>query len=119
MLGQTQTQNTPLQRANLNKEVRQLSESYTKVSRRAISLEIVIIVRFCVSVELNGKPCQFTVQNFIKIALIFKNNGISRSTLKIGALTKLCLFFPVVCFICVFVQTLLEQLYSDKGLYSA
>ena len=27
-------------------------------------------------------------------------------TLKIGALTKLGLFFPVVCFICVFDQTL-------------
>ena len=32
-------------------------------------------------------------------------------TLKIGALTKLGLFFPVVCFIHVFDQTLAEQLY--------
>ena len=38
-------------------------------------------------------------------------------TLKIGALTKLSLFFPVVCFIYVFEQTLAEQLYHDKGLY--
>ena len=37
-------------------------------------------------------------------------------TLKIGALTKLGLFFPVVCFIHVFDQTLAEQLYRDKGL---
>ena len=37
-------------------------------------------------------------------------------TLKIGALTKLGLFFPVVCFIYVFDQTLVEQLYRDKGL---
>ena len=37
-------------------------------------------------------------------------------TLEIGALTKLGLFFPVVCFIHVFDQTLAEQLYRDKGL---
>ena len=37
-------------------------------------------------------------------------------TLKIGAFTKLGLFFPVVCFIRVFDQTLAEQLYHDKGL---
>ena len=37
-------------------------------------------------------------------------------TLKIGALTKLGLFFPVVCFIHVFDQTLAEQLYCDKVL---
>ena len=37
-------------------------------------------------------------------------------TLQIGALTKLGLFFPVVCFIRVFDQTLEEQLYRDKGL---
>ena len=36
--------------------------------------------------------------------------------MKIGALTKLGLFFPVVCFICVCAQTLAEQLYRDKGL---
>ena len=36
-------------------------------------------------------------------------------TLKIGALTKLGLFFPVVCFIHVFDQTLAEKLYRDKG----
>ena len=36
--------------------------------------------------------------------------------LKIGALTKLGLFFPVVCFIYVFDQTLAEQLYYHKGL---
>ena len=39
-------------------------------------------------------------------------------TLKIGALTKLGLFFAVVCFIHVFDQTLAEQLYRDKGLLS-
>ena len=38
--------------------------------------------------------------------------------LKIGAFTKLGLFFPVVCFIHVFDQTLAEQLYRDKGLLS-
>ena len=37
-------------------------------------------------------------------------------TLKISALTNLGLFFPVVCFIHVFGQTLAEQLYRDKGL---
>ena len=37
-------------------------------------------------------------------------------TLKIGALTKLGLFFPVVCSIHVCDQTLAEQLYRDKGL---
>ena len=37
-------------------------------------------------------------------------------TLKVGALTKLDLFFSVVCFIPVFDQTLAEQLYRDKGL---
>ena len=37
-------------------------------------------------------------------------------TLKIGARTKLGLFFPVVCFIHVFDQTLTEQLYRDRGL---
>ena len=37
-------------------------------------------------------------------------------TLEIGALTKLGLFFPVLCFIRVFHQTLTEQLYRDKGL---
>ena len=36
--------------------------------------------------------------------------------LKIDALTKLGLFFPVVRFIYVFYQTLAEQLYRDKGL---
>ena len=36
-------------------------------------------------------------------------------TMKIGALTKLGLFFAVVCFIHVFDQTLAEQLYRDKG----
>ena len=35
-----------------------------------------------------------------------------------GALTKLGLFFPVLCFIRVFDQTLAEQLYRDKGLLS-
>ena len=34
-----------------------------------------------------------------------------------GALTKLGLFFPVVCFIHVFDQTLAEQLYRDKGVF--
>ena len=37
-------------------------------------------------------------------------------TLKIGALTKLGLFFPVVCFILVSDSTLAEQLCRDKGL---
>ena len=37
-------------------------------------------------------------------------------TLKFGALAKLGLFFPVVCFIYVSEQTLAEQLYGDKGL---
>ena len=37
-------------------------------------------------------------------------------TLKIGALTKLGLFFPVVCFIHVFDQPLAEQLYRDQDL---
>ena len=37
-------------------------------------------------------------------------------TLKIGAFTKLGSFFPVVCFIHVFDQTLAEQLYLDKDL---
>ena len=37
-------------------------------------------------------------------------------TLKIGTLTNLGLFFPVLCFIYVFRQTLAEQLYPDKGL---
>ena len=37
--------------------------------------------------------------------------------LKIGALSKLGLFFPMVCFIHVFDQTLAEQLYRDKGLF--
>ena len=36
--------------------------------------------------------------------------------LKIGALTKLGLFIPVVCFIHVFDQTLAEQWYCAKGL---
>ena len=40
-------------------------------------------------------------------------------TLKIGALTKLGLFFPVLCFIHVFDQTSAEQLYRDKGLLRA
>ena len=39
-------------------------------------------------------------------------------TLKIGAITKLGLFFPVVCFIHVFDQTLAEQLYRDKVLFN-
>ena len=34
-------------------------------------------------------------------------------TLKIGALTKLGLFFPMVCSISVFHQTLAEQVYRD------
>ena len=38
-------------------------------------------------------------------------------TLKIGALTKLGLFFPVVFFIYAFDQTSAQQLYRDKGLY--
>ena len=38
------------------------------------------------------------------------------ATLKIGGLTKLGLFFPVVSFIHVFNQTSMEQLYCDKGL---
>ena len=48
---------------------------------------------------------------------ILRNNIVLWSvTLKIGALTKRGLFFPVVCFIHVFDQTLAEQLYRDKGL---
>ena len=43
----------------------------------------------------------------------------SVTSLKIGALTKLGLFFPVVCFIRVFDQTSAEQLYRDKGQYCA
>ena len=34
--------------------------------------------------------------------------------LNIGVLTKLSLFFPVVCLIRVFDQTLAEQLYREK-----
>ena len=37
-------------------------------------------------------------------------------TLKLGALTELGLFFPVVCYIRVFDQTFAEQLDRDKGL---
>ena len=47
---------------------------------------------------------------------IFKMMVLWSVTLKIGALTKLGLFFPVVCFIHVFDQSLAEQLYSDKRL---
>ena len=35
------------------------------------------------------------------------------SVCEIGALTKLGLFFPMVCFICVFDETLAEQLYRE------
>ena len=62
------------------------------------------------------EPCPFTIQNLIKIT-IFKMMVLWSVTLKIGALTKLGLFFLVVCFIHVFDQTLAEQLYRDKGLY--
>ena len=40
-------------------------------------------------------------------------------TLKIGARTKLGLFFAVVRFIYVFDQTLAEQLHRDKSLYKS
>ena len=55
-----------------------------------------------------GKPCPFTIQILIKITIA-----------KIMALhsTLVCdVFFPVVCFIHVFEQTSVEQLYGDKGL---
>ena len=45
----------------------------------------------------------------------FQTDGISQYFgLKIGALAKLGLFFPLVCFIHVFDQTLAEQLYMTK-----
>ena len=71
--------------------------------------------------ELNGHatPCLFTIQNLIKIT-IFKMmvlvTVLWSVTLTTGSLTKLGLFFPVLCFIHVFDQTLAEQLYPDKGL---
>ena len=50
---------------------------------------------------------------------LFQNDGTSWYVgvwLKIGTLTKLGLFFPVVCFIPdVFDQTLVEQLHRYKG----
>ena len=65
--------------------------------------------------ELNA----FTVENVIKIT-IFKMMPLHFGTLvcdsEIGALIELGLFFPVVCFIHVFDQTLAEQLYRVKGL---
>ena len=45
-------------------------------------------------------------------------NQIWSVSLKHGALTKLGLFFPVVCFLHVFDQSLVEQLYRDKDLFS-
>ena len=60
-----------------------------------------------------GKPCLFTIQNLIKR---WHFTVLWSVTLKIGALTKLGLFFLVVCFIHVFDQIVAEQLYRDKGL---
>ena len=66
-----------------------------------------------------GKPRPFTIRILIKIT-IFKMMAVFTVllsvTLKIGALTKLGLFFSLVCFIHVFDQTLAEHLYHDKGL---
>ena len=59
----------------------------------------------------------FTIQILMNIT-IFKMMALHGTlvwTLKIGALTKRGLFFPVVSYIYVFDQTLAEQLYHDKG----
>ena len=69
------------------------------------------------------KACPFTIQNLIKIE-ISKNDGASRyfhwcMTLTIGPLTDFSLLFPVVCFVFVFDQTLVEHLYRGKSLLFA
>ena len=81
----------------------------------AIILKSVIFIRFCMADELNGQPCIPNTKPYKNYN--FQYDGTSwYFGLKIGALTKLGLFFPVVCFICVFDQILREQLYRDKGL---
>ena len=70
-----------------------------------------------------GKPCPFTIQILIKIT-VFKmmalhcNVVCDSVTLWIGALTKLGLFLPEVCFIYVFDRNLAEQLCRDKRLFA-
>ena len=61
--------------------------------------------------ELNGQALPSHHTNPLKIA-------ISVTLIIVGTLTKLGLFFPMVCFISVFGRTSVEQLYRDKGLHS-
>ena len=75
-LGQTQKQNTPLERANQNKQVDQLLESYTKVSQSTINLKIVIIIRFCMADNWQGLPVHHT-NPYLKDN--FQNDGTSHS----------------------------------------
>ena len=96
--------------------VDQFSESYTKVLRSTIILKITITIRFCMADELNGQALPVQHTNPYK-RYNFQNDGTSRYFgLWLWKLAKLGLFFPVVCFIHVFDQTLAEQLYRDKGL---
>ena len=68
--------------------------------------------------ELNGHalPVHHTNPFIITIFKMMELHGTLVVTLKIGAFTKLGLFFPVVCFICVLDKNLAEQLYHDKDL---
>ena len=74
----------------------QLSESYTKVSRNAINLEIVIIIRLCMADELNGaslaRSPYKTLYN-LQFSKWWHVTVVWSVTLKIGALTKLGLSF--------------------------
>ena len=70
--------------------------------------------------ELNGQALPFHHTKPYKKDN-FQNDGTSRYFglwlwKLVYLVTKLGLFFPLVCFIHVFDQTLAEQLYRDKGL---
>ena len=92
----------------------------TPVSRSAINLKFVIIIRFCMADELNRQALPIHHTNPYK-NYNFQNEGTSRY---FGLwLRKLVHLLNLVCsiqwcFIHGFDQTLAEQLFRDKGLWN-
>ena len=100
----------------------QLSELYTKVSRNAINLKIVVFIRFCMVDKLNGQGLAVSHTEPYK-NWNFQNDGVSRYFggwlwQLVHLLILFCSFHWCVLCLCL-IKTLVEHLYCDKDLFTA
>ena len=87
-----------------------VSGPIVRVIHRELSLKIVV---FKMADTMNGQGLPVRHTEPYKIS---KMTALWWMTLKTGPLTNFVLFFSLVCFMFVFVQTLVEHLYCEKGL---